>query len=39
MQAAAFMARHLDEIEASLSIGEAPQAVPDLQDVFAGYRR
>ncbi len=37
--AAAFMARHLDEIEASLSIGEAPQAVPDLQDVFAGYRR
>ncbi|UJJ29985.1 GntR family transcriptional regulator [Halopseudomonas maritima] len=37
--ATAFMAKHLNEIEASLSIDEAPQAVPDLQDVFAGYRR
>ena len=37
--AADFMAKHLDAIEASLSIGDEPQAVPDLQDVFAGYRR
>ena len=37
--AAAFMAKHLEDIEASLSIGDEPQAVPDLQDVFAGYRR
>lgn len=37
--AATFMAKHLEDIEASLSIGDEPQAVPDLQDVFAGYRR
>lgn len=37
-QAAAFMRRHLDSIEASLSIDEAPDEAPDLRDIFATYR-
>ena len=37
-QAAAFMRRHLDSIEASLSIDEAPDEAPDLRDIFAIYR-
>ncbi|GAA6132422.1 GntR family transcriptional regulator [Halopseudomonas sabulinigri] len=37
-QAAAFMRRHLDSIEASLSIDEAPDEAPDLRDIFSTYR-
>lgn len=37
-QAAAFMRDHLDSIEASLSIDEAPDEAPDLRDIFAGFQ-
>ena len=36
--AAAFMHKHLQAIESSLSIDEAGEETPDLSDVFAGYQ-
>ncbi|MGY8810399.1 MAG: GntR family transcriptional regulator [Pseudomonadales bacterium] len=37
-QAATFMCRHLDSIEASLSIDDAPEEAPDLRDIFSAYQ-
>ena len=37
-QAAEFMGRHLDSIEASLSIDDAPEEAPDLNHIFSAYQ-
>ena len=37
-QAAEFMGRHLDSIEASLSIDDAPEEAPDLRNIFSAYQ-